>query len=189
MGAIRVCNWGDVTQSWGVRKGLAENVTVEWDQRMIRQLLRERLGQGVRREKSSRQQEQQSQWCEGGGSMCWKGGSERSRCCQSQEQTLGSSPGWGTGGRRPVHTSLLGSEKQEDLPLCWPREAVNGYEARVGLFDQEQQLICGVLTSKSDLGTSGYLFLQSQYTRGSGEKNIFLTSGTRISLRDGTILE
>lgn len=46
MGAIRVCNWWDVTQSWGVRKGLAENVTVEQDQRMIRQLLRERLGQG-----------------------------------------------------------------------------------------------------------------------------------------------
>lgn len=50
MGAIRVCNWWDVTQSWGVRKGLAENVTVEQDQRMIRQLLRA-AGAGVRRKR------------------------------------------------------------------------------------------------------------------------------------------
>lgn len=170
MGAIKVCNWG----LW-LCPGASETASLRtWqlggDQRLIRSVFR-----GIWRNRF-RLQEQQGRGSEGRGSVCWKWATESGQS-KDWKRGRGQSRMRQREGEARLPASFTDSGKPEGLCPYRPSEAVSGYETKVYLFDPERQLICWILTPKSNLGTWIVYFHNLNTPQVVWKKKFFLSLG------------
>ena len=185
MGAIKVCNWGsDGALGRGERPGGGLDSWAEI--RGWLGLCSEGSGETISGCRSSRVDDLRAE------GVCVE--NEEPKVASVVRAKIGSGGGGQSSkrqreGEAGLQASFTGSDKPEGLCPYWQPEAVSGYEAKVCLFDLEQQLICWILTPKSNLGTWIVYFHNLNTPQVVEKKIIFLTSATRISLREGTILD